>query len=262
MRKLPKLSAAHHGPQGAPWVTFVPGIGNDSAFWRDQADQFADRFQVLTFDPWGHGSSPPPPEPCGFADMIEGLVELLDTMEIKETALVGLGFGGSVALATALNHADRVTAVVACCCRARQPDDRRDFWRERRAKAATLGMDRIADMTVDRWLSEAFREQRPDADKALRDMMKRTTLQGYQALVDAFIEMDFTALLPRLTPPVMLVAAEKDHGGGPVEDMRAMAQAIAGARFEIIPGAGHIVNYEAPMALAELIGDFLIGGGE
>ena len=36
-------------------------------------------------------------------------------------------------------------------------DDRRAFWRDRRAKAAEIGMTRITDMTVDRWLGEAFR---------------------------------------------------------------------------------------------------------
>lgn len=88
-------------------------------------------------------------------------------------------------------------------------------------------------------------------------MFKRMSAPGYQAYVGAFIEMDFTARLPDMQVPTMLVAAENDHGGGPPDDMRAMAAAIPGARFELIKGAGHIVNYEAPDALAALIAEFL-----
>jgi 3-oxoadipate enol-lactonase len=57
-------------------------------------------------------------------------------------------------------------------------------------------------------------------DQQLRAMMRRTTVEGYRAYVGAFIEMDFSVQLGELTVPVMLVAAEHDHGGGPVEDMR------------------------------------------
>jgi 3-oxoadipate enol-lactonase len=257
MRLLPPFAAKILGKPGLPWVTFVPGIGNDSGFWANQAERLTDKFRVLTFDPWGHGDSRSPPEDCRFSDVMDGLIQLLDTYAIERTALVGLGFGGSVALATALDHKERVSRVVACCCRPRQPDDRRAFWRDRRAKAAEIGISRITDMTVDRWLGEEFRVARPDVDGALRAMMNRTTLAGFQAYVAAFVEMDFSARLGELAVPTLLVAAENDHGGGPPDDMRKMANAIPGARFELIEGAGHIVNYEAPECLAELIGQFV-----
>ncbi len=257
MKTLPPFAAKILGKPGLPWVTFVPGIGNDSGFWANQAERLTDRFRVLTFDPWGHGESPPPPEDCRFGDVVDGLIQLIDTYAIGQTALVGLGFGGSVALATALDHKQRVSRVVACCCRPRQPDDRRAFWRDRRAKAAEIGMARITGMTVDRWLGEAFRATHPDVDQALRAMMNRTTLAGYQAYVAAFIEMEFAARLGELAVPALLIAAKNDHGGGPPDDMRAMAKTIPGARFELIEGAGHIVNYEAPNRLAELIGQFV-----
>jgi 3-oxoadipate enol-lactonase len=257
MKQLPKLHAKLRGPAGAPLVTFVPGIGNDSSFWADQAARLASDFQVLTFDPWGHGDSPPPPEDCRFQDIVDGLVQLLDAHRIERTVLIGLGFGGSVAMATALDHPERVTQLIACCCRPRQPDDRRAFWHDRQAKAAEIGMGKIVDITVDRWLGAEFRAANPDVDATLRSMMKRTTLAGYQAYVGAFIEMDLTHRLKDMQVPTLLIAAERDHGGGPPDDMRALAGDIPGARFELIEGAGHIVNYEAPDALAELLQRFL-----
>lgn len=256
--QLPAFNHRIEGADSGPWLTFVPGIGNDMSFWTDQAERLSGRFRTLTFDPWGHGDSPSPPEPCRFADIVAGLVQLWDSLGIERTSLVGLGFGGSVALATALDHPARVDSVMACCCRPRQPNDRRQFWRERRAKAAEIGIERLADITVDRWLSEEFRVRHPDADQQLRAMFKRTSLAGYRACVGAFIEMDFTDRLRDLTRPTLLIAGEHDHGGGPVEAMREMARMIPDARFEVIPGAGHICTVEAPDALASLLRQFLI----
>ncbi len=257
---MPSHPPLHHqcaGPPGAPWVTFLPGIGNDASFWVTQAEGLADRYQVLSFDPWGHGHSPAPPSPCGFADVMAGVRELWDALEIEGSHVVGLGFGGSVALGLAVHSPERVERVVACCCRARQPDDRREFWRQRRQAASKQGIGALADVTVDRWLSTDFRALHPEVDARLRTMMKRTSVAGYQAHVDAFIEMDFANRLGEIASPTLLVAAEHDHGGGPVEDMRHMAARIPCAELAVVAGCGHIVNHEAPEVVNALIRYFL-----
>jgi 3-oxoadipate enol-lactonase len=254
---LPLFAHEVQGPEAAPWITFVPGIGNDRSFWSVQAEALSVSFRVLSFDPWGHGDSPPPPQPCGFEDIVAGVAALWDRLGIARSHIVGLGFGGSVALALALDHPARVDRVVACCCRPRQPDERRAFWRERQARAAETGIPAITQLTVDRWLSEAFRTANPDVDAKLRAAMNRTTFAGYQAYTGAFAEMDFADRLGAIARPVQLVAAEHDHGGGPVEAMEAMAAAIPGACLEVIPGSGHICVAEEPDAVTAIIRTFL-----
>lgn len=258
MKTLPLLKSYVSGQSGAPWVTFIPGIGNDATFWQAQAEVLGRRFNVLSFDPWGHGNSPQPAsDECSFQDVLNGVIQLWDSHGISRSHLIGLGFGGSVSLALALNKPEMVSRVVGFCCRPRQPDDRRDFWRARREVARTEGMDGLVDITVDRWLSPEFRARCPDIDANLRAMMKRTTVEGYRAYVNAFIDMDFTDRLGDMEVPTLLVAAEHDHGGGPVEDMRVMSEKIPGALFEVIPGSGHIVNHEAPLQTNALLEDFL-----
>jgi 3-oxoadipate enol-lactonase len=254
---LPLFAHEVHGPTEGAWVTFVPGIGNDRSFWQDQAERLAQHCRVLLFDPWGHGDSPPPPEHCTFADIASGILALWDRLGIGQSALVGLGFGGSLALYLASAAPSRVSRVVALCCRPRQPDDRRAFWSDRRGKAAELGIPAITKMTVDRWLSEEFRLRHPEVDCALRTAMNRTTLAGYQAYTSAFADMDFTDDLNAITCPVLLVAAEHDHGGGPVPAMTELTGQIPHAELTIIPGSGHICVAEAPQAVATVLAEFL-----
>lgn len=256
MKSLPSVNHIIQGPAGAPWLTFIPGIGNDVSFWARQAEAMTGHFRVLRFDPWGHGDSPQPPEDCRFADIRQGVVQLWDALGIQRSGLVGLGFGGSLALSLGLDQPARVERIAAFCCRPRQPDDRRDFWRARCEAAQAEGIDKLADITVDRWLSADFRAAHPDGDERLRRMMKRTSLPGYLAHVRAFIEMDFSAHFGELAVPTLLVAAEHDHGGGPVPAMQAMAAANPATRLEVLPGVGHICNFEAPEAVERLLKQF------
>jgi 3-oxoadipate enol-lactonase len=254
---LPLFAYEVQGAEGAPWITFVPGIGNDRSFWSLQAEALSNSFRVLRFDPWGHGDSPEPPRPCRFEDIVAGVTALWDHLGIARSHVAGLGFGGSVALALALDHPARVDRVVACCCRPRQPEDRRAFWLERQTGAAEIGIVAITKLTVDRWLSEDFRTANPRIDAALRAAMNRTTLAGYQAYTGAFAEMDFADRLGTIDRPVQLIAAEHDHGGGPVPAMEAMAAAIPDASLQVIRGCGHICVAEAPDAVSAIIRTFL-----
>lgn len=257
MKSLPLFHHHVQGQTGRPWLTFIPGIGNDASFWAEHAEQLSEHFQVLSFDPWGHHQSPLPPEDCQFADIVDGVIHLWNHLGIERSHVVGLGFGGSVSLALALHYEDRVDKIVACCCRPRQPNDRHEFWRQRCAYAQQHGLDELGDITVDRWLSETFRHTYPDIDQQLRHMIQRTTVEGYCAYVNAFIEMDFSAQLEQISRPVLLLAAEHDHGGGPVADMQDMQKKLPNASLHIIQGSGHICNFEAPEQVTHYLKQFL-----
>ncbi len=257
MTSLPLFHYHTQGKPDASWVTFIPGIGNDMSFWGTHATLLAEKYQVLTFDPWGHHLSPLPPEVCTYQDIVDGVIALWDHLGIPKSSVVGLGFGGSVALSLGISSPSRVEKIIACCCRPRQPDDRHEFWRDRCAKAKLDGLDQLGDITVDRWLSAEFRVLHPEIDQQLRAMIKRTTVEGYCAYVNAFIDMDFSKELSQIEAPVLLLAAEHDHGGGPVEAMQVMAAALPDAQLQIIQGSGHICNFEAPEQVSRHLLNFL-----
>lgn len=255
--ELPGLQSYVAGLEGAPWVTFVPGIGNDASFWQRQADELAATHRVLRFEPWGCGESEEAPTDLRIEGVADGIVQLWNSLGIERSSVVGLGFGGSSALVLGLEHPDRVERIVACCCRPKQPEGRRQFWRDRQAFAHENGLAELADITVDRWLSDGFRVAHPEVAAALKTGFTRSSVEGYVAYVGAFIEMNFEDRLPELTVPTLLVAAENDHGGGPVESMQAMAERLDSAQLRIVTDSGHICNHEAPDQVALLLAEFL-----
>lgn len=237
-----------------PWVTFVPGIGNDATFWATQASHLGTRHRTLRFDPWGCAASGPAPHLMTVDDVADGIVALWDDLGIETSSLVGLGFGGSVALLAAARHPTRVTKVVACCCRPRQPEDRRQVWLDRRASAREHGLGALGQLTVEHWLGD-FAMAHPEVSARLLEAFTRNTVEGYAAYTTAFAEMDLD--LSGLTTPTLLIAAQNDKGGGPVDAMQALAASLPTSELAIVADSGHIVNHEAPDAVTALLADFL-----
>ncbi len=81
----------------------------------------------------------------------------------------------------------------------------------------------------------------------------RGYLQAWHALTAA----DIFAELDGIDKPVLFVAGEHDRVAGEA-DCRAIADAIPGAEFHIIPGAGHVPHFEAPDVLNGHLNEFLM----
>ena len=70
--------------------------------------------RVLSYDARGHGDSDPAPEPGAYeySDLVGDLGTVLDEHELDRVVLVGASMGAATTLAYALDHQDRVAALV------------------------------------------------------------------------------------------------------------------------------------------------------
>lgn len=67
---------------------------------------------------------------------------------------------------------------------------------------------------------------------------------------------DSTPTLATISVPTLVLVGEED-ALTPVKDSRAMADAIPGAKLEVIPAAGHLSNIERPAAFTRVLRDFV-----
>ena len=132
----------------------------------------------------------------------------------------------------------------------------RQSWRDRIAKVRAGGIDAIADQMLTLWFTRAFHAARADELAVWRHMLTRTPVDGYCGSCAALSGMDLRESTARLRLPVLVAVGDED-GSTPPDLVRETAESIAGARFEIIRGAGHIPCVEQPAALAALITGFL-----
>ncbi|MCB1376165.1 MAG: alpha/beta hydrolase, partial [Rhodobacteraceae bacterium] len=99
-------------------------------------------------------------------------------------------------------------------------------------------------------------ETRADELAGWRHMLTRTPVAGYTGCSAAMAETDLRDSTARLALPTLVLAGSED-GSTPPDLVRETAESIAGARFEVIRGAGHIPCVETPETMAALIAAFL-----
>lgn len=245
---------------GERWVTCVTGIANDLSMWDGQVAALERDFRILRYDLRGHGGTQASKPPYTIDLLVRDLVALLDALKVKRTQLVGLGLGGAIGQAAAIDHPQHFASLAACCCRARMVPDFAVMWHKLRETVSRNGLESIVEPTVQRWFSEEFKAANPSVLDNLRAMIRGTTLDGYLGVTAAFLGLDVEERLPRIKARTLYLSGAEDKLGGPPELMRGLAEKVPGARHASIPGAAHIANIQNPAGFNSVLAGFLREG--
>lgn len=244
------LHYALGGAADAPPVAFVNSLGTDLRIWDGVAARLEKRFRVLRHDSRGHGLSDAPPGPYRIADLAGDLLGLMDALGLNRIGLVGLSVGGLVAQEIAVQHPDRLAALVLIDTAARIGTV--EGWNERIAKVEAGGLAAIGEAVVAGWFGAAFARAHPDEVAGCRQMLERMPASGYVATCAALRDTDLTGEVTRIRAPTLALAGTEDRTTTPAI-VRATADRIPGARFEAIEGAGHLPCLDRPEQVAALV---------
>ena len=254
--KPPRINYRVDGERG-PWVTFVTGIANDTTMWDAQVSALARDFRVLRYDLRGQGGSEATPPPYSIALLVDDLLRLWRDLKIEKSHVVGLGLGGSIVQAVAIEHGERLLSILPCCCRAQMVPDFAVLWHGLVEKAKASGVQSIVEQTAQRWFSDAFKAAHPDALDNVRRMIARTSKDGYLGCVGAFLGVSLEDKLSEIRVPTHYVSGADDKLGGPPALMERLSRKVPGARHSSVPNAAHIANIQNPAGFNLVMGEFL-----
>ncbi|MGM0584967.1 MAG: 3-oxoadipate enol-lactonase [Pseudomonadota bacterium] len=249
---------ADEGDRGGRPVVFANSLGTDFRVWDRLVGLMPEEMRLIRFDKRGHGLSEAPPAPYRMEDLADDLAGLLDRMELKGAVVVGLSIGGLIAQMLAARRPELVGGIVLMDTAAKIGDP--EMWNERIAKAQGEGIGAMADAVMERWFSAAFRANRTEELTAWRNMLTRTPAEGYAGCCAAIRDADLREAAGRISVPVLAMAGDED-GSTPPELVKATADLIPGARFEVVSGAGHLPCVEQPAACASMILGFMEEAG-
>jgi 3-oxoadipate enol-lactonase len=241
-----------------PVLVFINSLGSDLRIWQEVAPAFTERFRVILYDKRGHGLSDAPPAPYSIDDHTDDLLALLNHLGIGKASLVGLSVGGMVAQRMAVRAPDRVQSISLCCTAAKIGTP--ELWGDRINAVETGGIEPIADAVLQRWFTLKFHETQADNLAGWRNMLVRTPAHGYAGTCAAIRDADLRPDAGRIAVPTLCVAGDQD-GSTPADVVKGTADLIAGARFALIEGAGHIPCVEKPAELSGLIKQHLQEAG-
>jgi 3-oxoadipate enol-lactonase len=252
-----------HG-EGPPLV-LVMGIGYDSSLWTlAQVPVLSTQFQVILVDNRDAGRSSKARHSYKIADMADDLAGLLDALGIQRSHLLGLSMGGMIAQEFALRHGDRLDRLVLAgtgAAPARSAVDPIQIWSWVKANDATgdvFGGQQFVSLFSTAFLRD--HEAVRDTAELLASNPYPMNPEAYRRQADAYRQFDALDRLAAITASTLVVVGEQDLLTPPWI-AREVAEAIPGARFEVIRGDGssHLVPIECPDEFNRLVLDFLSG---
>lgn len=255
----PRLCLDHAGD--GPALVFLHGVGGNRTNWRGQVERFgAAGMHAIAPDLRGYGDS----EDDGgevrvFTDFADDVVRLLDTLGIARAAICGLSMGGRIALDLWRRAPARIERLIladtsAGSAETQDPAKVEAFLAARR-KPLIDGMTPadLAPTLVETLIGpNATPAQRRTLIASLATLHRDAYLKTLEAVTRFTDFPDFASIT---VPTLVLVGAEDRIA--PPHIARAMAGAIPGAVLEVIEGAGHIPNIEAPDAFDAALARFL-----
>lgn len=241
------------GRPDAPAIVFINSLGTDFRVWDPVVPALTDRFRVILYDKRGHGLSDAPDGPYAMADQVADLAELLDARGIDKAIVCGLSVGGLIAQGFAAAHPERVRGLILSGTAARIGDE--DRWNNLTATIRHGGIEAVADTILARWFPEDFHKDNPGEIAAWRNMLTRTPVEGYLGTVGTLRDTDLTGAAKEIAAPTLCLVGDQD-GSTPPEMVRALADLIPGADYEMIEGTGHLPGIVRPDAVAGAIAGF------
>jgi 3-oxoadipate enol-lactonase len=235
------------GPESGPVVCFTHSLSSDGGMWAEQVPPLlAAGFRVLRPDQRGHGGSDPVAGPYTLAQLAGDTATVIAALGIVRVHLVGLSIGGMIAQAFALGHGAMLDSLLLCDTLPASPLGAEAVWQERIAAVRQAdSLAPLADGTVERWLTPAFKARNPGRWRQIRETAAATTPAGYLVCAAAIMNFDFAAQLPSLRTPTLVVCGGDDAGTPPAENRR-IAGLVPGGRYEEIADARHLPNIEHP----------------
>ena len=229
-----------------PAVVMLHGyVGDGDATWHRQLSALGGEFRVVAWDAPGAGSSADPPEAFGMDGYVDCLSELLAALGVVSPHLVGLSFGGALALALAARHPGLARSLVvvsgyAGWAGSLPPDDA-----DRRLTQAMTLSELTSDELVAKLLPTMFATPPATADvERFAASVGAFHPAGFRAMARASAE-DLRGRLAGINVPTLLVYGDQDVRA-PLPVATHLHRAIAGSELTVLPGLGHVCNLEHP----------------
>jgi pimeloyl-ACP methyl ester carboxylesterase len=222
---------------GEPLVLLHGGFGSVEMFGPNVELLAAGR-QVIGVDLQSHGRSPAVDRPMRFETMADDVAELIRVLGLERAAIMGFSLGGGTALRTGIQHPEVVERLVLVST----PFKRAGWYPEMLA-----GMDAMGPDTVE------FMRQTPmyESYERIAPRVEDWPILVKQVAALLQIDYDWSAEIPRMSTPVMIVVGDADglppsHAveffellGGGRRDANWDRSGMTHHRLAILPGATH-----------------------
>ncbi len=245
--------------KGHPLLLLHAGIA-DSRMWDAQFEAFSKVYRVIRFDLRGFGRSS---MPSGSFSNYQDVRALLDFLQIKTVYLLGISFGGLIALDVALAYPDYTKALVlgAPSVSGASPSERiKQFWEEEEIALEKGDIEGATELNLRLWVDGPHRKANQISSEVRERVQKMQVAIFRKEIPDDIeeIELNPPAIerLGEVEIPVQVMIGELD-----LEEKLALADKLVSELPEskkvVIPEVAHMLNMEKPEVFNQSVLEFL-----
>jgi 3-oxoadipate enol-lactonase len=234
-----------HGPP----LVLLHGLGGDVEFWTAEISALHHAFDVIAIDLRGSGDTPATNGGHTIDDLADDLAAVLDGLSLGSAHIVGFSMGGNVAQAFATRYPERVDRLVLASTFAVMNAQARGFLDAVLDVYATGATSKQMFDLICPWLfSLSFL-----TDPANGDYFKypeggqeeEQSMDAWRQLYLAQRAFDARDRLASVVADTLVLVGEHDSLVS-IDDARELIDGIPSADLDVITGAGHLINIEAP----------------
>jgi non-heme chloroperoxidase len=232
-------------------------------FWQKNIDALAASNRVIMVDLRGQGLSGKPSGDVSVRKNAADLDEFLTALAIEDAMLLGVAFGGIVALQYLQDFGPRRLRALGLCemsprvmsAAGWEHPTFGDFPEE---AALGYGNGVRADRSVlDGFMFAAFAEPLdPETLVAMKAQMYLTPTETVAAIIDDMVKPDFRDFLANIPLPTLLIYGRKNNPVMPGRVGAWMAERVPNATLVELDGGGHSVFWEDPAAFNAAVTQF------
>ena len=159
----------------------------------------AERFRVTLPDLPGYGGTAPLPPPVKISDYADWVAELMRTLRLpSSTTVLGNGFGGFVATATAIRHGERFGRLIIADALPGFPDEAKGPLRALAARVEAEGMPGALDIAIRRMFPEDYIAANPGIVAERKEaLLAAAEPKAFQHAALALTELDHAPQIGR-----------------------------------------------------------------
>jgi 3-oxoadipate enol-lactonase len=238
-------------------VVLIHGLGANSDSWQLQTPSLIEAgFRTIIPDVPGFGKSTYPGGSSNIAKLTGYIAHLLDCLGIRETSVIGISMGGTLALQMALDQSFCIDKLVLVNTFARLNTtgiQQLPYYLQRLILLYAIGMPAQARAVAHRLFPYPEQEQ---LRQELISQILQADPRGYRSTLLALARFNVVDRLSEINLPTLVISGEADTTV-PLENQLQLVSGIPNANHKIISKAGHAVTVEQPEIFNQIILEFL-----
>jgi len=248
-----KIYWEYYGAGDREVVCLLNGLAMHTGSWSSVLPSLLDEYDVLLYDYVGQGRSTSADEPVFIPDLGDFLILILDALGIDRLHLLGISYGGFVALDFARRHQQRLQTLTLSGILLSQ-EELFHLYQElslRFFRAGETGFELYTHYLYEKIFGESFVR----SAKSYLEKMRLAFFERYRHRVHSLVRFteaqnSFFARLDEHLPgfraiqtPTLIVAGDQDRVILP-DIQRKIADTLPYSRFERVESSGHVVYLE------------------